>query len=144
MNSAILFGLRKTGQRAGLVSLGAMTLLSLMAGSANAASWSSSLSGAYPNFESRRWSDAGGSTNIQFTNCTDHTGATSAGVTLRKDVDWQVDPTYTTASFTNCFGGYSSTSSGNWGDHGSGNYYFAVNLGATYSDLDVRTLSVTY
>ncbi|MFD6939297.1 hypothetical protein ACFYRL_24875 [Streptomyces goshikiensis] len=144
MKSAILSSLRKTGQRAGLVSLGAMTLLSLTAGSANAASWSSSISGAYPNFESRRWSDAGGSTNIQFTNCTDGTGATSAGVTLRKDVDWQVDPTYSTASFTNCFGGYSSTSSGNWGDHGSGNYYFAVNLGATYSDLDVRTLSVTY
>ncbi|MFF1779861.1 hypothetical protein [Streptomyces virginiae] len=144
MKSAILSGLRKTGQRAGLVSLGAVTLLSLTAGSVHAASWSSSISGAYPNFESRRWYDNGGSQNIQFTNCTDHTGATSAGVTLRKDVDWQVDPTYTTASFTNCFGGYNSTSSGNWSDKGSGNYYFAVNLGATYSDLDVRTLAVTY
>lgn len=144
MASTITTGLRRAGQRVGLVSLGAVTLLSLTVGPANAAGWSSSISGAYPNFESRRWSDAGGSTNIQFTNCEDGTGATSAGVTLRKDVDWQVDPTYSSASFTNCFGGYSSTSSGNWGDHGSGNYYFAVNLGATYSDLDVRTLSVSY
>ncbi|MFJ9076809.1 hypothetical protein ACIRO3_16380 [Streptomyces sp. NPDC102278] len=144
MKSSILSGLRKNGHRAGLVSLGAVTLLSLMAGPVHAASWSSYLSGAYPDYESRRWSDAGGSTNIQFTNCEDGTGATSAGVTLRKDVDWQVDPAYSTASFTNCFNGYSSTSSGNWGDHGSGNYYFAVNQGATYSDLDVRVVSVNY
>lgn len=143
MKFAILSGLRKTGHRAGLVSLGAMTLLSLTAGSAQAASWSSYLDGAYPNFESRRWADTGGSTSIQFTNCADHTGATSAGVTLRKAVDWQVDPTYSTASFTNCFNGYNSTSSDGWDDHGSGNYYFAVNYGG-WTYLTVRVVDVYY
>ena len=58
-----------------------------------------------------------------------------------QDLDFQPDPQYTTAAFTNCFGGYNATSSGNWSDKGSGNYYFAVNYGGWAT---VRTLSVNY
>ncbi|GLV88407.1 hypothetical protein Slala03_80960 [Streptomyces lavendulae subsp. lavendulae] len=66
-----------------------------------------------------------------------------ANVTLRKDLDFQPDPQYSTASFTNCFNGTYATSSGNWGDHGSGDYYFAVNYGSS-AMLWVRTLTVNY
>ncbi|MFJ9076808.1 hypothetical protein ACIRO3_16375 [Streptomyces sp. NPDC102278] len=141
MKSIHLSALRESGRRAAVVGLGVAAVAGLAASPAQAASWSSSLSGAGAGFESRRWYDSGGSTNITFTDCTSDVSV--ANVTLRKDVDFQVDPQYSTASFSNCFNGYNSTSSGNWGDHGSGNYYFAVNYGSS-AVLSVRTLSVNY
>lgn len=67
----------------------------------------------------------------------------AVGVTLRKDV-FGPDPTYATASFTNCFNS-GATSSGTWADHGSGDYYFIVNYATnTYATVSVKSLTVYY
>ncbi|MGW3512096.1 hypothetical protein [Streptomyces sp. NPDC000994] len=64
-------------------------------------------------------------------------------MTLRKDV-FGPDPTYATASFTNCFNS-GATSSGTWADHGSGDYYFIVNYATnTYATVSVKSLTVYY
>ncbi|MFI5619499.1 hypothetical protein [Streptomyces sp. NPDC051567] len=142
MKSMRLSVLRESGRRVAVVGLGATAVVGLVAGPAQAASWMGSLTNAGPGFESRRWYDNnGGSTNINFTNCT--SGSSVANVTLRKDLDFQPDPQYTTAAFTNCFNDYYSTSYGTWGDHGSGYYYFAVNYGG-WADLTVRLVDVYY
>ncbi|MEV7544921.1 hypothetical protein [Streptomyces sp. NPDC089915] len=141
MKSMRLSVLRESGRRTAVVGLGIATVVGLAASPAQASSWSSTLVGARAGFESHRWYDLGGSTNITFTDC--NSDVQVANVTLRKDVDWEVDPTYTTASFTNCFNGTYATSSGNWGDHGEGSYYFAVNS-VSSATLSVRTLTVNY
>ncbi|AYV32866.1 hypothetical protein EES41_39530 (plasmid) [Streptomyces sp. ADI95-16] len=141
MKSVHLSALRESGRRAAMVGLGTAAVVGLVSSPAQASSWMSSLSNAGPGFESRRWYDTGGSTTVEFTNCT--SGSSVANVTLRKDVDFQVDPQYSTASFTNCFNGYNSTSSDSWDDHGSGNYYFAVNYGG-WTYLTVRVVDVYY
>ncbi|MFF4648125.1 hypothetical protein [Streptomyces sp. NPDC001389] len=141
MKSMRLSALRESGRRAAVVGLGIAAVVGLASSPAQAASWSSTIVGADPGFESRRWYDGGGSTNITFTDCSSDVHV--ANVTLRKDLDFQPDPQYSTASFTNCFNGTYATSSGNWGDHGEGNYYFAVNYGSS-AMLWVRTLTVNY
>ncbi|MFJ8002463.1 hypothetical protein ACIQ7D_36065 [Streptomyces sp. NPDC096310] len=143
MRSTRLTALREPGRRIGTIALGAAFVLGVLATPAQAASWSSSLSGAGPGFESRRWYDSGGSTNIKFTGCSDDGSNRVANVTLRKDT-LGPDPSYTTAAFTNCFTGSSATSTGNWSDHGSGDYYFAVNYGASGLRVWVDSLTVTY
>ncbi|MFF1779862.1 hypothetical protein [Streptomyces virginiae] len=142
MKSIRLSALRESGRRAAVVGLGAASVVvGLVASPAQASEWMGHLSNVGPGHESRRWYDNGGSQNIQFTNCT--SSSSVANVTLRKDLDFQPDPQYTTAAFTNCFGGYNSTSSGNWSDKGSGNYYFAVNYGG-WANLSVRVVDVYY
>ncbi|MFD7226956.1 hypothetical protein [Streptomyces sp. NPDC059881] len=143
MRSARFSTLREPARRMGTVALGAAAVLGIVAAPAQASSWTSSLSNAAPGFESRRWYDTGGSTNIKFTGCSDNGSNRVVNVTLRKDTTGP-DPQYVTAAFTNCFAGTSATSSGNWSDHGSGNYYFAVNYGASGLNVWVKSLSVTY
>ncbi|MFJ9344796.1 hypothetical protein ACIRP0_36780 [Streptomyces sp. NPDC101733] len=141
MSHIRLSALRESGRRVSVVGLGVAAVVGLAASPAQAASWSSSLTGARLGYESRRWADNGGATNITFTDCTSDVHVVN--VTLKKDLSLQPDPVYTTASFTNCFNGYNATSSGNWEDHGSGNYYFSVNDGSSAS-ATVRTLTVNY
>ncbi|MGW4032551.1 hypothetical protein ACWEFL_25115 [Streptomyces sp. NPDC004838] len=117
--------------------------LGLLISPAQAASWSSYLVNAGPGFESRRWYDTGGATNIKFTGCEDSGSNSGVNVTLRKDT-FGPDPQYSTANFTNCFVSSTSTSSGNWSNHGSGDYYFAVNYGAVSLWVSVNSLTVTY
>ncbi|MEV0303619.1 hypothetical protein [Streptomyces prasinus] len=143
MHSARFNTLRESARRIGIVILGVAATLGVITAPAQAASWSSSLTNASPGFESRRWYDTGGSTNIKFTGCSDNGSNRLVNVTLRKDVTGP-DPQYTTAAFTNCFTSSTATSSGNWSDHGSGDYYFAVNYGASGLNVTVRTLTVTY
>ncbi|MFJ2560641.1 MULTISPECIES: hypothetical protein [unclassified Streptomyces] len=143
MRSTRLTALREPGRRIATVTLGAAVALGVLVTPAQAASWSSSLAGAAPGFESRRWYDSGGSTNIKFTGCTDSGSNSVVNVTLRKDTVGP-DPSYTTAAFTNCFNSSSATSSGDWSDHGSGDYYFAVNYGASGLRVWVNSLTVTY
>ncbi|MGW2183939.1 hypothetical protein ACWCXX_39405 [Streptomyces sp. NPDC001732] len=143
MRSARLTPLRESGRRIGTVVLGVAAVLGFIAAPAQAASWSSSLSNAGPGFESRRWYDTGGSTNIKFTGCKDDYTDRNVTVLLRKDT-LGPDPAYTRASFTNCFVSATSTSSGNWDDHGSGDYYFAVNDALVGVHVWVDSLTVTY
>lgn len=141
MRAARLSNMRTSGRRIGIVGLGAAAVVGLLSAPAQAASWSSSLSGAAPGFESRRWYDTGGSTNIKFTGCT--SGLSVVNVTLRKDVTGP-DPSYVRAAFTKCFQSSSATSSGTWSDHGKGNYYFVVNEGSSGSRVSVKSLTVNY
>ncbi|WP_256105913.1 hypothetical protein [Streptomyces sp. ODS05-4] len=110
---------------------------------AQAASWSGYLSGVGPGYESRRWTDSGGSTTIKFTGCSTDGATSVTNVTLRKDVTGP-DPYYVKAAFTKCHESTTATSSGSWVDHGSGNYYFVVNDSSTGVKLWVKSLSVSY
>ncbi|TLQ44679.1 hypothetical protein [Streptomyces marianii] len=140
MRSTRLTALRESGRRIGTVALGAAAVLGLLTTPAQASSWSSYLSGVGPGYESRRWYDTGGATTIKFTGCS---GGSGAEVRLRKDT-FGPDPAYSTALFTNCFASSTSTSTGNWSDHGSGDYYFAVNEAAVSLKLSVKSLTVSY
>ncbi|MYX71893.1 hypothetical protein [Streptomyces sp. SID3915] len=126
-----------------MVLFSAITVVSIFSAPAQAASWSSSLSGVAPGFESRRWYEPSSSTGtkITFTGCTGFNSVVN--VTLYKNVANLPDTDYTRAAFTKCFGGSSSTSTGNWADHGAGDYYFVVNDGGGAS-VSVRSLTVTY
>ncbi|MFE7429992.1 MULTISPECIES: hypothetical protein [unclassified Streptomyces] len=130
-------------RRIATVAVGAATALGVIASPAQAASWSSSLSNAGPGYESRRWYDSGGTTTIKFTGCRDNGGNKVVNVLLRKDTVGP-DPSYVNAAFTKCFESGSSTSTGNWDDHGSGDYYFAVNVGASSLNVWVNSLTVSY
>ncbi|MER6191537.1 hypothetical protein [Streptomyces cyaneofuscatus] len=130
------------GRRIATVAVGAATVLGVIAPPAQAASWSSSLTGVLPGFESRRWYDSGGTTTIKFTGCSSGSYKV-ANVLLRKDTAGP-DPSYVNASFTKCFDSGTSTSTGTWADHGSGDYYFMVNSGATGISLTVKSLTVSY
>ncbi|MFE7549327.1 hypothetical protein [Streptomyces gardneri] len=141
MRSTRLAGLRESGRRIGTVGLGVAAVLGILTPPAQAASWSSSLTGVMPGYESRRWYDTGGTTTIKFTGCVSN--GTGAEVRLRKDT-FGPDPAYTKAVFTQCFASNTSTSTGNWSDHGSGDYYFAVNEAGVNLVLTVRSLTVTY
>lgn len=131
------------GCRIGTVALAAAALLGFIAVPAQASSWTSHLSGAAPGFESRRWTDSGGSTNIKFTGCSDDYTNAHVAVRLRKDT-FGPDPSYVNASFTKCFAGSSSTSSGTWDGHGSGDYYFVVNDALVGVHVWVKSLTTTY
>ncbi|MFE1953262.1 hypothetical protein ACFW9D_22670 [Streptomyces sp. NPDC059524] len=134
----------RAGKRAVIIgAAAAAAAVGVLAVPAQASSWSSSLSNVYNDFESRRWTDTGGSTTIKFTTC--KSGGTQAvGVMLRKDTVGP-DPKYTNASFTKCFDYTGATSTGNWDDHGSGNYYFVVNYGSNnYAPTSVSSLTVYY
>ncbi|MFJ5227597.1 hypothetical protein [Streptomyces sp. NPDC088400] len=126
-----------------VVLFSAFTIVAIFAAPAQAASWNGSLSGAAPGFESRRWTAPTSSTGttIKFTGCT---GSQSVvNVTLYKVVNNGPDTGYVKAAFTQCFAGSSSTSTGNWGDHGAGEYYFVVNDGGG-DRVSVRSLTVSY
>ncbi|MFD8614721.1 hypothetical protein [Streptomyces sp. NPDC059631] len=132
----------RTGKRVAIVGMAAAAVVGALTMPAQASSWSSYLSNAGGDFESRRWTDDGGSTTIKFTSCSS-AGTQAVGVTLRKDT-FGPDPTYSTANFTNCFKS-GATSTGNWGDHGSGDYYFVVNYATnTYETVSVKSLTVYY
>ncbi|MFH9968785.1 hypothetical protein ACH4PR_47165 [Streptomyces mirabilis] len=134
--------LARTGKRATIIGMAAAAAVGALAMPAQASSWSSSLTNVGNDFESRRWTDDGGSTTIKFTSCT-RAGGQVVGVTLRKDT-FGPDPLYSTASFTNCFNS-GATSTGNWDDHGSGDYYFVVDYGSNvYAPVSVRSLTVSY
>lgn len=143
MRSTRFTALRESGRRIGTVGLGAAAVLGLVAAPAQAASWSSSLSGVGPGYESRRWYDSGGSTIIKFTGCSNDGSVRSTSVVLRKDTVGP-DPYYVKASFTQCHVSSTSTSTGTWTDHGSGDYYFAVNDSVTGLRLWVKSLTVSY
>ncbi|MFJ7498028.1 hypothetical protein ACIQZB_44595 [Streptomyces sp. NPDC097727] len=126
-----------------MVLFSAVTVVSIFSVPAQAASWSSSLSGVLPGFESRRWTEPSSSTGttIKFTGCS---GSNSVvNVTLVKNVVALPDTYYTRAAFTQCFAGSSSTSTGNWADHGAGDFYFVVNDGGGAS-VSVKSLTVSY
>lgn len=142
MRSARLTAFRTHGRRITTVTFSAATMLGILTAPAHASSWSSHLSGAV-GFESRRWYDSGGTNKINFTGCSDNGSNRLVNVTLRKDVTGP-DPSYTKAAITNCFTSTSATSSGSWADHGSGNYYFVVNDGATSLRVWVKSLTVSY
>ncbi|MCX5355899.1 hypothetical protein [Streptomyces mirabilis] len=132
----------RTGKRASMVGMAAAAVVGALAVPAQASSWSSSLTNVGNDFESRRWTDDGGSTSIKFTSC-HRDGTQAVNVTLRKDT-FGPDPLYSTATFTNCFNS-GATSTGNWDDHGSGDYYFVVDYGQNvYAPVSVSSLSVYY
>ncbi|WP_329014047.1 hypothetical protein [Streptomyces sp. NBC_01601] len=131
-------------KHATIIGAAAMAAIGALAMPAYASSWSSSLTNAGNDFESRRWTDNGGATTIKFTSCTrDSSASQNVGVTLRKDV-LGPDPLYSTATFTACFSS-GATSTGNWDDHGSGDYYFVVDYGQNvYAPVSVKSLTVSY
>ncbi|MFI0990528.1 MULTISPECIES: hypothetical protein [Streptomyces] len=143
MRSTRLITLRESGRRIGTVGLGAAAVLGLLTAPAHAASWSGSLTGVIPGYESRRWYDTGGSTTIKFTGCSTDGSTSVTNVTLRKDT-FGPDPYYVRASFTQCHASSTSTSTGTWSDHGAGDYYFVVNDGATGVRTWVKSLTVSY
>jgi hypothetical protein len=133
----------RAGKRAMIiVTAAAAAAVGVLAVPAQASSWSSYISDAGNDFESRRWTDNGGSTTIKFTGC-HRDGTQAVGVMLRKDT-LGPDPKYTNANFTNCFNS-GATSSGTWDDHGSGDYYFVIDYGANmYAPVSVDSLTVYY
>lgn len=134
----------RAGKRASIVGMAAAAVVGALAMPAQASSWSSSLTNVGNDFESRRWTDNGGSTTIKFTSCSrDSSGSQAVTVTLRKDT-FGPDPKYSTQEFTNCFHS-GATSSGSWDDHGSGDYYFVVDYGQNvYAPVSVKSLTVYY
>ncbi|MFD5759254.1 hypothetical protein ACFWIZ_29685 [Streptomyces sp. NPDC127044] len=51
---------------------------------------------------------------------------------------------YSNATFTNCFNS-GATSTGNWDDHGSGDYSFVIDYGSNvYAPVSVDSLTVYY
>jgi hypothetical protein len=133
----------RAGKRAVIISTAAAAAaVGVLAVPAQASSWSSSITGAGNDFESRRWTDDGGSTTIKFTSC-HRDGTQAVNVMLRKDT-FGPDPKYSNATFTNCFNS-GATSTGNWDDHGSGDYYFVVDYGSNvYAPVSVSSLTVYY
>ncbi|MEU6757269.1 hypothetical protein [Streptomyces sp. NPDC046685] len=124
--------------------LGAAAVVGLIATPAQAAgSWTSYLYNAGPEFESRRWYQAGtdGGTRIVFESCY---GDGSVNVTLAKDISAAPDPYYSTANFTWCFTSAGAQSTGNWGDYGGGNYYFVIDNGVVGSSTNVNWLKVSW
>ncbi|WP_329043533.1 hypothetical protein OHT61_32390 (plasmid) [Streptomyces sp. NBC_00178] len=143
MKTASTQALRTSVRRAAVVLFSAITVVGIFSAPAQAASWSSYLSGVAAGYESRNWYEPSSSTGtkITFTGCS---GAnTVVNVTLYKVVNNLPDTDYTRAAFTQCFGGSSATSTGNWSDHGAGDYYFVVNDGGG-GNVSVRSLTVTY
>ncbi|MER6503266.1 hypothetical protein ABT218_28870 [Streptomyces sp. NPDC001455] len=63
--------------------------------------------------------------------------------TLNKQTPW-AGPSYVNAAFTKCFESGSSTSTGSWDDHGSGEHHFAVKVGAVSLNIWVNSLTVSY
>ncbi|MER5280099.1 hypothetical protein ABT025_30790 [Streptomyces sp. NPDC002809] len=124
MNTNFRAAVNRQGRRIAIAGIGAVATVGIAAMPAQAASWTSSISGGARGFESHRWSDDGASNNIKFTGCRDDYQNKTVGVTPRKDVTGP-DPEYSTAQYTACFGG--GTSSGTWTNKGSGDFYFAVN-----------------
>ncbi|GAA2977509.1 hypothetical protein [Streptomyces fulvorobeus] len=141
--NARLGALRTSVRRIAVVLFSAITVVGIFSAPAQAASWSSSLSGVAPGYESRQWYAPSSSTGtkITFTGCTGFNSVVN--VTLYKAVTALPDTGYVRAAFTQCFTGSSSTSTGNWSDHGAGDYYFVVNDGGGAS-VSVRSLTVTY
>ncbi|MFF8997910.1 hypothetical protein ACF1GW_16225 [Streptomyces achromogenes] len=132
----------RAGKRAMTIGAAAVAAVGFLAVPAQASSWSSYLSNVLNDYESRRWTDDGGSTTIKFTSC-HRDGQQAVNVMLRKDT-FGPDPKYDNATFTNCFNS-GATSTGNWDDHGSGDYYFVVDSGSTvYAPVSVSSLTVYY
>ncbi|MCX4611016.1 hypothetical protein [Streptomyces mirabilis] len=133
----------RAGKRAMIISTAAAAAaVGVLAVPAQASSWSSYITSAGNDFESRRWTDDGGSTTIKFTSC-HRDGTQAVGVMLRKDT-FGPDPMYSNANFTNCFNS-GATSTGNWDDHGSGDYYFVIDYGSNvYAPVSVDSLTVYY
>ncbi|MCX4661308.1 hypothetical protein [Streptomyces uncialis] len=48
------------------------------------------------------------------------------------------------AAFTNCFNSSTALSTGNWNDHGKGDYYFVINEGQAGFYLSVNHVKVSY
>ncbi|MEV4968629.1 hypothetical protein AB0886_24600 [Streptomyces sp. NPDC024062] len=130
-------------RRIAVVLFSAVTVVGIFSAPAQAGSYTSSISGAAAGFESNRWSETSSATTttIKFTGCS---GANSVvNVTLAKDIANLPDSYYVRAAFTQCFASSSSTSTGNWSDHGAGKYYFIVNDGGG-DRVSVRTLTVSW
>ncbi|WP_327253238.1 hypothetical protein [Streptomyces sp. NBC_01244] len=109
--------------------IGAAAMLGAIATPAQAAgSFTSYLAKAGHDFDSRRWNEAASDVNtkIVFEGCF---GRGSVNVSLAKDITAAPDPFYSMANFTNCFTGNTAQSTGTWGDHGGGNYYFVIDVG---------------
>ncbi|MGQ4400114.1 hypothetical protein ACN6K4_006289 [Streptomyces hayashii] len=135
----------RAGKRAMIIgTAAAAAAVGVLAVPAQASSWTSHISSAGNDFESRRWTDNGGSTTIKFTSCNRGGGLPKAvGVMLRKDT-FGPDPKYTNANFTNCFNS-GATSSATWDGHGSGDYYFVIDYGSNvYAPVTVQSVAVYY
>ncbi|MGQ4486546.1 hypothetical protein ACN6LM_003378 [Streptomyces sp. SAS_281] len=143
MRSERLRGLYQAGRRGGVVALGAVSVLGIITAPASADSWTGHLTGAGPGYESHRWGDDGGRTNIKFTGCKDDWNNERVAVQLFKDT-FGPDPYYSSQNFSECFKGSTSTSSGWWEDHGSGSYYFDVNGALVGVHVSVASITVNY
>lgn len=143
-NALGTFGRSAGVRQAGGCGGAAAGLVGVFAAPAQAASWESCLSSVGPNYESRRWYQPGGATKtkIQFTGCT--SGLSLANVTLYKAVPVWPDDRFTMAAFTNCFNSSTAVSTGNWNDHGAGDYYFLINEGTSGVYLSVKKVKVSY
>ncbi|MFI8102762.1 hypothetical protein [Streptomyces sp. NPDC086023] len=131
-------------RRPGSALLGAAAMVGLIASPAQASgSWDSYIYAAGPLFESRRWYQGSldGGTTIKFTGCR---GDGDVSVTLAKALDFQPDPYYSTANFTYCFTSSSATSTGNWSDHGAGDYYFVLDVGLIGTRTSVDKVVVSW
>lgn len=114
----------------------------------------SSLTGVAPGFQSRWWTkqkDYDADTVIRFTGCNTDIGAdNSTEVQLTKYKSGPLpDENRGRKTFTACFGGSSSVSSGNWGTQrgGGDEYRFAITKidGVDYQDkLTVNDVDVWY
>ncbi|MFJ4857509.1 MULTISPECIES: hypothetical protein [unclassified Streptomyces] len=124
------------------MALGTTAVLGFIAAPAQASSWTGHLTGAGPGYESRRWDDDGGRTNIKFSGCKDDYTNKSVAVTLFKNRKLAPDAFYSTQAFSKCFSG--GTSSGWWEDHGSGSYYFNVNGALVGVHVWVASITTVY
>lgn len=124
---------------------GTAAVIALVFATSAEANWSSSITAASVNFESRRWSDELYS-QVQFTGCHTDSGVTkSTDVQMWRDISLQPDDSYDNKTFTACFG--TGTSNGEWTDLGSGmkNVYFQIMKigGSTFGpQLSVNSVSV--
>lgn len=127
-----------------MVLFSAIMAVGIFSAPAQAASWSGYLTGVAPGYESRNWYAPSSSTGttISFTGCTSFSSVVN--VTLYKVVNNLPDTDYTRAAFTQCLTGSSATSTGNWNDHGAGDYYFVVNDGGGSSGVSVKSPTVSY
>ncbi|MFH8594055.1 hypothetical protein [Streptomyces rimosus] len=131
---------RRTGRIATLA-CGAAVLPLLMAPSASAASWSSTIRDWVVGNESRHWDDEG-SITVTFQGC-DPRGLKSVGVRIWEDVSWNPDPKLGLRTFTQCTKPYPDNfSKGTWSGLGSGKYYFKIDSLSGANTLSVYKVYV--
>ncbi|MGW1462735.1 hypothetical protein ACWCPT_00070 [Streptomyces sp. NPDC002308] len=130
-------------RRIAVVLFSVVTVVGIFSSPAQAGSYTSYMKGVAAGFESSHWKEdsSATTTTIKFTGCT--SDGSAVNVTLAKDINNLPDTYYVRAAFTKCLESSTSTSTGNWADHGSGSYYFIVNDGG-YAVTSVKSLTVSW